>query len=181
MARPSNHRIVQRVPVRSAGVAVLLLGCILLFCCTWGKYITKVELMPGMEWFLVRFGNSKIVWGDKGVVAEGNLSLTFCDDGIEVSCEREPVIYLDVVKNVVLSSDGSFVPDRKPGQEHGLTIFCAESVMGPYGKIAANDFKKERKAFLDRVAKGRLDLGLMDMYMPQMRHVDRRILDMKWK
>ena len=168
----------KKVFVYAAGIVFLLWLCILLFCCTWGKYISKVEVIPGMEWYLVSFGNSRIVWGDKGVVAEGNLSLTFCDDCIEVSCGRGRVVYLDVVKNVVLLSDGSFVSDRKPDYESGSTIFCAESVMGPYGQIGADDFKKERKAFLKRVFKGRLDLGLMDMYMPRRKSLDAK--RMRW-
>lgn len=169
----------KKVFIYAAGIVFLLWLCILLFCCIWGKYISRVEIIPGMEWYLVRAGNSRIVWGDKGVVAEGNLSLTFCDDGIEISCRDGRIFYLDVVRNVILTSDGSFVQDRSSDYMQGrLVDFSAESVMGPYGQIGADDFKKERKAFLKRVFKGRLDLGLMDMYMPRRKSLDAK--RMRW-
>ena len=139
----------------AVAAAFVALGCVLLRSCTFGNYIARTEIVPGMEWVLVRFGNSEIVWGDKGVVAKGNLALTFCDDGIEVSCGDGRVVYLDVIKDCVISSDCSFVPERKSGYQHGLMIFSAEGIMGPYGRVAYADFTKERTVFMNKTCADR--------------------------
>lgn len=49
-------------------------------------YVDKIDLCPGIEWWMVEYGLSEIQWGNRGIVAKGNLSITFCDDGINLLC-----------------------------------------------------------------------------------------------
>ena len=148
------------------GTAFLLCVCVLLLYCVHAMCIASVELMPDIEWQLVRFKKSRIIWGDKGVVAEGDLLLTFCDDGIDVMvCDRKQVVYLDVVNDAVLSSDGSFIPLRSSDYIKGRLIsFCAESVMGPYGRISLSDFKTEKEVFVGRIIKRLSEMDPMGFY-----------------
>lgn len=137
------------------GCVALLVFVLLSVCgCRDEHYVAKIDLCPDMEWRMVEYGLSEILWGDRGVVAKGDLSISFCDDGINVFSGRENVLYLDVVNGSVLKSRGSFVPARSSEFIGGHYFSTnAEGVMGPYGRASYKEFVAERARFLSRLGK----------------------------
>ena len=135
-------------------VALLVFVLLSVCGCRDRHYVAKIDLCPDMEWRMVEYGLSEVHWGDKGVVAKGDLSISFCDDGINVLCGRENVLYLDVVNGSVLKSRGSFVPERSSEYIGGHFFSAtAEGVIGPYGRASYKEFVAERKKFLSRLGK----------------------------
>ena len=135
-------------------VALLVFVFLSVCGCRDRHYIAKIDLCPGMEWRMVEYGLSEVHWGDKGVVAQGDLSISFCDDGINVLSGRGNVLYLDVVNGSVLKSRGSFVPARSSEYIGGHFFSAtAEGVMGPYGRASYKEFVAERERFLSRLGK----------------------------
>ena len=133
-------------------------------------YVDKIDLCPGIEWRMVEYGLSEIQWGNRGCVAKGNLSITFCDDGINVLCGPGKVLYLDVVNGSVLESSGSFVPTRSSEFVGGhFSSITAESVMGPYGRVSYKKFVAERARFQSRLGK----MKVKENRLGGSRHVDK--------
>ena len=60
----------------------------------------QLELLPGITWVYVSEKVFRLTWDKKGVIMEGNILLTCCENGLFIS-SKEGNKYLDIINDIV--------------------------------------------------------------------------------
>ncbi len=133
--------------VAALGIAIVTGVCGFTGCFRF--YRRTVEIVPGLKWQYCSDRFSRLIWDKFGVVAEGRLDLTFCEQGLYIhSRDDDRSLYLDLMERRVVK--GKNCGSNMLGY-CGLSI-DAPTAMGVYtndGKIlfeqALKDLKKRLK------------------------------------
>lgn len=133
--------------VAALGIAVVTGVCEFTDCFRF--YRREVEIVPGLQWQYCSDRFSRLIWDKFGLVAEGRLDLTFCEQGLYVrSQDDNRFLYLDLIERRVVNGENC---GSNMLRYCGLSI-DATTAMGVYtndGKIlferALNDLKKRLK------------------------------------
>ncbi|MDY5598043.1 MAG: hypothetical protein SPG40_11180 [Kiritimatiellia bacterium] len=127
----------------------VLCFCILtLLGCDLALRGREVEIIPGMTWEYCSLRHSRVVWDKYGVIAEGDVFISFYEYGFSFSCDGI-CRYVDVEHNVLVQSDKAL------GDGRSYSAMDASSAMGMFSKKTHLEFCKEMGALMERVKERR--------------------------
>ena len=142
MGNRQGNYVMRIIPIRPfvyCSIACLFWGC------GYDKSTSnRIEIIQGLEWQWVEPTKSCIIWKQNGFKVEGDLTVTFCDDGLNIDIGRGNVVYLDIVKGEVCRSHGSFVPRKRSKFREGVVFaYSANGVIGPKAHDLRQRFSEE--------------------------------------
>lgn len=104
----------------------------------------EVEVIPGMMWEYCSLRHSRVVWDKYGVIAEGDVFISFYEYGFSFCCNGNSR-YVDAVQNVLVPSDEGLGDGRR------YSAMDASSAVGVFSREAHLEFLKETSALRERV------------------------------
>ena len=118
---------------------LLFLGCD--ECC-----LNQMEIIPGvtLEWYDYHY--SRVVSKRYGMLAEGEIFITFYEYGIGF-CGRRKSVYVDLINDVI--RDG--IENQLALKGNGLVVFDASCAMGVSSRKAYCNFQTELHKLNERV------------------------------
>lgn len=123
----------------------MLYSCILSFGgCDFSFCGREVEVIPGMTWKYFSLRHSRVVWDKYGVIAEGDVFISFYEYGFSFSCNGE-CKYIDAVQNVLVSDE------EELGEGERYSAMDASSAVGAFSRTAHMEFLEELSALRERV------------------------------
>ena len=122
----------------------LILACIFLLLCVGCNSRRQLELLPGITWVYVSEKVSRLTWDKRGVIIEGNILLTCCENGLFIS-SKEGNKYLDIINDIV-----------KTNVDIDTIAMCNNTVdiiiaIGLYGKCENEGFFSDLKMLRNRI------------------------------
>lgn len=127
-------------------IRLMFLGMALIAGCIDSICKRRMEIAPGLTMEYYTLYHSRIVSRKYGVVAEGWLSLSFCEYGIDIS-GGDKGVYVDMLRNVLDES----VETRRRVASGCTNVFDVASAMGIFSKEPHREFLAMMKALKDRV------------------------------
>ena len=131
---------------------LLVFGILFLSGCDFEFHGREVELIPGMTWKYCSLQQSRVFWDKYGVIAEGNVFISFYEYGFSF-CYNGRCKYVDVVHNVLVPSA------EELGAGMLYSAMDASSAVGIFSREAHVEFCKEMTSLMARLEKRRISLS----------------------
>lgn len=122
----------------------VLFFALLVFGCDRALRGREVEVIPGMTWEYCSLRHSRVVWDKYGVIAEGDVFISFYDYGFSF-CSNGKCRYVDAVRNVLVPSDLGLGNGKRYG------AMDASSAVGAFSREPHLEFLREVSALRERV------------------------------
>ena len=139
--------------MRGSKIMPVLLGlCALLCACL--RQEDRVFITDDLEWCLHGIGKSSLRMRGYGIVATGNLGLSFCDEGVRFYDRDNSSVRGNVNLLTNKVSDGHFCPhsiSTESSLTNNVVEYSADSVMGPYGRACRAEFDKDLLRLRERL------------------------------
>ena len=139
--------------MRGSKIMPVLLGlCVLLCACL--RQEDRVFITDDLEWCLHGIGKSSLKLRGYGLVATGNLGLSFCDVSVRFY-DRDNSNIRGIVNLLTKKVSDDYFCSRSISTESSLTNnvveYSADSVMGHYGRACRAEFDKDLLRLRERL------------------------------
>ena len=122
--------------------------CLLLFAGCDDEFCKRrMEIVPGLVWEYYSIRHSRVVSDKYGILADGDVFVTFNSYGLNISGGIE-TIYIDLAGNVIDSKESTQI---LIGAEQDFGTFDAGYAMGMFTKESHKDYLAEMEALKKRV------------------------------